>query len=389
MSNKTNSVNSLAIYVHWPFCRSKCPYCDFNSHVRVSIDEDAWLEGLCRELDHYAALSGPRTIGSVFFGGGTPSLMSARTVAGLLDRIGRNWSLPDSAEITLEANPTSVEAEKFRDFAAAGINRVSLGIQSLREDDLKALGREHSVKEAKDAIALAQKYFRRNSFDLIYARMGQICADWEKELREALDLAADHLSLYQLTMEQGTAFYNEYRRGKLILPAEEVSADMYDMTQDICTAAGLPAYETSNHAARGEESRHNMTYWTYGDYVGVGPGAHGRLTVEGQLHATSQRRKPESWLKNVLESGHATEHDQRLDRQTMAEEMIMMGLRLTRGIALSEFQARIGDPLAGYLDQNRLEVLLDQGYLHMDQAHLRVTGKGAPLLNYLLGELLA
>ncbi|WP_417317269.1 radical SAM family heme chaperone HemW [Emcibacter sp.] len=389
MNNARDFENSLAVYVHWPFCRAKCPYCDFNSHVRETIDEEMWLEALCRELDHYAQLSGPRSIGSIFFGGGTPSLMSARTVEGLIDRIGKNWSLSDSAEITLEANPTSVEAEKFRDFAAAGVNRVSLGIQSLRDDDLKALGREHSVAEAKEAIALAQKYFRRNSFDLIYARMGQTLSGWERELREALDLAADHLSLYQLTMEKGTPFHALYRKGQLILPDEKISAEMYDLTREVCAAAGLPAYEVSNHAAPDEESRHNMAYWTYGDYVGVGPGAHGRLTVDGRLHATSQRRKPEFWLGDVGDKGHATEQDEILDSLTMAEEMIMMGLRLSRGIALADFECRIGGPLAGYLDQSRLEALLDQEYLHMDQAHLRVTAKGAPLLNYLLGELLA
>ncbi|MFC7049777.1 radical SAM family heme chaperone HemW [Emcibacter nanhaiensis] len=389
MNKTADAAQSLAVYVHWPFCRSKCPYCDFNSHVRESIDEAAWLDALCRELDHYAGLSGPRGIGSIFFGGGTPSLMSARTVEGLIDRIGRNWSLPDTAEITLEANPTSVEAEKFRDFAAAGVNRVSLGIQSLRDDDLRALGREHSVAEAKDAIALAQKYFRRNSFDLIYARMGQTVAEWERELQEALDLAANHLSLYQLTMEKGTPFHAAYRKGQLILPDEDASAEMYDLTREVCAAAGLPAYEVSNHAAPGEESRHNMTYWTYGDYIGIGPGAHGRLTVEGRLHATCQRRKPEFWLRDVQETGHATEQDELLDRRTMAEEMIMMGLRLSRGIALAEFQARIGDPLEDHLDQSRLEALLAQGYLDKDAGHLRVTGKGAPLLNYLLGELLA
>lgn len=372
----------LAVYVHWPFCLAKCPYCDFNSHVRASIDEEAFADALCRELDHYADRVGPRDITSIFFGGGTPSLMSPKTVGRVLDKIAACWRMTAGVEITLEANPTSVEAEKFQGFSEAGVNRVSLGVQALNDVDLKALGREHSVKEALAAVELAGKYFTRRSFDLIYAREGQDTASWEVELCRAIDLAAGHLSLYQLTIEENTAFFNAWRRGKLTLPEEEISAEMFDLTRDICADRGLPAYEVSNHAKLGEESRHNLTYWRYGDYVGVGPGAHGRVSLDGDLVATVQTRKPEDWLKKPLEL------EELLDVQMQAEEMIMMGLRLTEGICRADFDARIGRPLEEFINQEKQDYLRDAGFLTSSPTHLCLSGKGMPLLNQVLAQLL-
>ncbi|PCI45396.1 MAG: coproporphyrinogen III oxidase [Alphaproteobacteria bacterium] len=382
------SNKNLAIYIHWPFCLSKCPYCDFNSHVREEIDEAAWANALTRELDHFRELSGPRTITSVFFGGGTPSLMSAQTVEKLLGRIAQLWSPDVAMEITLEANPTSVEAAKFRDFSAAGINRLSLGIQALNDPDLKALGREHNVKEARAAIDLSQKYFSRSSFDLIYARMGQALDDWAQELRQALTMSVGHLSLYQLTIERGTAFYQAHEKGRIILPGEDLSADMYAVTQDICADHGLGAYEVSNHAAHGQESRHNLTYWTYGDYIGVGPGAHGRLVIDGELHALSQHRSPEKWLKTVADRGHATDQKEGLTATARAEEMIMMGLRLKRGIDLMDFKGRVGQEIENFIDHSSLQRLLELGYMEKDDHHLRATAQGMPLLNSLLRQIL-
>ena len=383
------SQNNLAIYIHWPFCLSKCPYCDFNSHVRERIDQEIWADSLLRELDYFRGLSGKRTVGSVFFGGGTPSLMSPDVVARLLDRISRNWQCDEGIEITLEANPTSVEAGKFRDFAAAGVNRLSLGVQALNNRDLKALGREHDVKEARDAIALSQKYFPRTSFDLIYARMGQTLAEWRQELMEAFSLAGGHLSLYQLTVEKGTAFYQAHSKGRLVLPDEEASADMFDLTQDLCAAHGLPAYEISNHARAGQQSRHNLAYWTYADYIGVGPGAHGRLTLDdGRLYAFCQHRSPEKWLDNIALQGHATDQKSCLAPREMAEEMIMMGLRLTQGIDLANFKNRTGEKIEKFIDSVYLQHLLELDYMEMADHHLRATARGLPLLNGLLYRIL-
>lgn len=389
VSNNNDVTKQLAIYIHWPFCLSKCPYCDFNSHVRDTIDEDAWAAALCRELDHYRQLSGPHVITSVFFGGGTPSLMHAGTTDRVLNRIAQNWSVDQNVEITLEANPTSVEARKFVDFSSAGVNRVSLGIQALNDNDLKALGREHSAREAKDAIALSQKYFSRSSYDLIYGRMGQSLQSWQDELTEAIAMAADHLSLYQLTIERGTAFYHAHKKGRIILPEEEVSADMYEVTQQVCQAHGLPAYEVSNHSRHGEESRHNLTYWTYGNYIGVGPGAHGRLVIEGQKYALAQDRSPEKWLHNVKDFGHATAEKEPLSPLMMAEEMVMMGLRLTRGVDLIHFEKIIGQKIEKFIDPDYLQRLFELDYMEKDGHHLRATARGMPLLNGLLGRLLA
>jgi len=378
----------LAIYVHWPFCRSKCPYCDFNSHVREEIDEAAWARALCQELDHYRTLSGPRRITSVFFGGGTPSLMSARTTGSVLERIAHNWSLHEDVEITLEANPTSVEANKFHDFSAAGVNRVSLGIQALNDQDLKALGREHDVAEAVAAINTAQKYFKRSSFDLIYARMGQSLPAWEKELTQALAMAVGHLSLYQLTIERGTAFYQAYNKGRLTLPDETLSSDMYESTQAICNAHGLPSYEVSNHARPREESRHNLAYWRYADYIGVGPGAHGRLGFDDDLHGLCQIRSPEKWLEKVQRLGHATDQDILISQHEMAEEMIMMGLRLKNGISRADFASRIGADMDDFMDPAALKRLCELGYMEKDDHLLKASPQGMLVLNSLLRQLL-
>lgn len=383
-----NLANNLAIYIHWPFCLAKCPYCDFNSHVRETIDEAAWGHALVQELDHYRTLSGPRTITSIFFGGGTPSLMSGSTVEKLLSHIANLWAMSPEVEISLEANPTSVEAGKFKDFSAAGINRVSLGIQALNDADLKALGREHNAKEARNAIDLSQKYFKRANFDLIYARMGQTPDQWAAELSEAVHMAAAHLSLYQLTIERGTAFYQAHNKGQIILPSDDMAADMYELTQQICNAHHLPAYEISNHAKRGEESRHNLTYWKYADYLGVGPGAHGRLSIDGEIYALSQERSPEKWLSQVAAFGHATAQKEVLTAQMRAEEMIMMGLRLTQGLNLKDFETRVGQKIEGFIDQSYLQRLLELGYMERDAHHLKATDQGLPLLNDLLRRIL-
>lgn len=380
---------TAAIYVHWPFCLSKCPYCDFNSHVRESIDEGGMAAALLREIDHYAALVGQRNVSSIFFGGGTPSLMSASTVEAVIDRVSEKFHVGTDIEITLEANPTSVEASKFKGFSAAGINRVSLGIQALNDQDLKALGREHSAKEALAAIELSQKYFKRSNFDLIYARMGQNIDDWQVELERAFGLANGHLSLYQLTIEQGTPFYGQWRQGTLVVPDEDCSAEMYDLTNEMCAEYGYPAYEVSNYAKPGEESRHNLTYWNYKDYIGIGAGAHGRITIDGKTFATEQNKKPETWLKAVSAQGNATKVMEPLDQGVMAEEMVMMGLRLTEGIGKADFEKRIGAPMTNFIQVEKLALLTSQGFFSEDCPNqLQLSEKGRPLLNQILGQIL-
>lgn len=379
----------ISIYVHWPFCLAKCPYCDFNSHVRESIDEKAMADALVRELEYFAGIVGQRTLSSLFFGGGTPSLMSADTVSKVIDVAGKKFAVVDDVEITLEANPTSVEAGKFADFATAGVNRVSLGIQALNDKDLLALGREHSLNEARVAIDLSQKYFKRSSFDLIYARMGQSISDWEKELNEAMQFANGHLSLYQLTMEQGTPFYGQWRKGELKLPDEDVAAEMYELTNSICEEAGYDIYEISNYAKVGEESRHNLTYWHYNDYVGVGAGAHGRITINGKTFATEQNKKPETWLKKIQADNHSTKNMILLDQKIMAEEMIMMGLRLTAGIRRQDFENRIGAPLEDFIQADQVAMLISQGFVSEDfPDRLQLSVSGRPLLNQILGRIL-
>jgi oxygen-independent coproporphyrinogen-3 oxidase len=340
----------FGVYVHWPFCAQKCPYCDFNSHVRFGgVDQERFLGAFLREIDDTAERIGPRNVASIFFGGGTPSLMDVGTVSAILDRIGDVWTVNRNAEITLEANPGSVEAQRFRGYREAGVNRVSLGVQSLRDDALKSLGRIHTVAEAKAAIEVARATFDRFSFDLIYARPGQSTAAWATELREALDLAGDHLSLYQLTVEPDTPFAALHAAGKLTVPGSDDALALYHVTQELTGAAGLPAYEISNHAKPSEESRHNLIYWRTGEYAGVGPGAHGRLKLLGTRHAINTERNPERWLQLVERDGHGRAAAVPLTAAEVTDEMLLMGLRLTEGVDLDRLVGQGGvrpDPAA-------------------------------------------
>jgi oxygen-independent coproporphyrinogen-3 oxidase len=375
----------FGIYVHWPFCASKCPYCDFNSHVAAEIDESRWVRAYLREIDRYAGEVPGRVVKSVFFGGGTPSLMALETVAAIIERIRKHWPQANDMEITLEANPGSVEAGRFRGYRAAGVNRVSMGLQALNDRDLKRLGRLHSVSEALAAFEIARSTFDRVSFDLIYARQDQSLADWRDELKQALTLAIDHLSLYQLTIESGTAFGDRYRAGKLRgLPGEDLGADMYQATQEICDAAGMHAYEVSNHARPGAESRHNLIYWRYGDYVGVGPGAHGRLTIGGAKLATVAARMPGDWLLRAEGGGGETERTA-LSRRDQAEEYLMMGLRVSQGIDLQRFSSLAGEGL----NAGKIASLGDIGMIEQEGGHIRVTAAGRMVLNAVIREFFA
>jgi putative oxygen-independent coproporphyrinogen III oxidase len=330
----------FGVYVHWPFCASKCPYCDFNSHVRFgSVDQPRYVAAFTREIDHMAALAPGRLVTSIFIGGGTPSLMKPETVGAILDRIAAAWPVARDAEITLEANPSSVEAERFAGYRAAGVNRVSLGVQALNDADLNALGRLHSVAEARRAIDIAARTFDRYSFDLIYARPGQTPEAWRAELTEALSMMRDHLSLYQLTIEEGTPFAGLHRAGKLIVPDADLADTLFDITQEATEAAGIPAYEISNHARAGAESRHNLTYWRYGEYAGVGPGAHGRLIVDGTRRALVTERSPEVWLEETERRGTGLVEDNALTQAEEADELLLMGLRLAEGVNVDRLAA--------------------------------------------------
>ncbi|MCL2452154.1 MAG: radical SAM family heme chaperone HemW [Alphaproteobacteria bacterium] len=377
----------FGIYVHWPFCLSKCPYCDFNSHVRVKpVDETGFVEAIRAELTHRMGLTPGRTVSSIFLGGGTPSLMQPSTVAAILDAVAGLWPVAPGAEITLEANPTSVEAERFRGFRLAGINRVSLGVQALRDSDLKALGRGHDVAQAKRAIDLAAATFDRFSFDLIYARPGQSITGWRKELEEALALTHDHLSLYQLTIEDGTIFARLQDAGKLILPDHDHARALWDVTQDLTAKAGLPAYEVSNHARPGAESRHNLIYWRYGEYVGVGPGAHGRVLKGNIRRAQATEPQPDVWLEQVARRGHALIEDEALSAEEQADEFLLMGLRLSEGIAPSDFEVMAGRDL----DPHRIAALLAQGMVeYTPGGRLRVSAEGFPVLDAVVADLAA
>ncbi len=390
MEDETGAADSLfGIYVHWPFCLAKCPYCDFNSHVRARIDDQRWRQALLRELDHYAGETGGRRVTSVFFGGGTPSLMAPETTAAVIEGIGRRWRLDPNAEITLEANPTSVEAARFAGYRAAGVNRLSLGVQALDDEALGFLGRQHSAAEALAALALARRHFPRVSFDLIYARPGQSLAAWRAELSRALEEGIEHLSLYQLTIEEGTAFHGAWRRGELRTPGAAETADHYEMTQEVMAAANLPAYEVSNHARPGAESRHNLTYWRYNDYLGIGPGAHGRLSLAGQKLATRQHRAPEAWLAAVERDGHATRRHDVLDRTERLIELTMMGLRLTEGIPRQRLRRELDLELESAFDSARLAALLEAGDLVLDEQGLSASAVGRQRLNAVLDYLLA
>lgn len=379
--------HAFGIYLHWPFCMAKCPYCDFNSHVRHQpVDQPRFAQSFLREMATLRERTGPRTVTSIFLGGGTPSLMQPQTVAALLDGIAANWSVADNIEVTLEANPTSVEAERFRGYRAAGVNRVSLGVQALNDRDLKRLGRLHSVAEAKVAIGLAREIFPRLSFDLIYARPDQTITEWNAELREAIELAADHLSLYQLTIEEGTQFYNLWKAGKLTTPDPDHAAALYEETQRVTTELGLPAYEISNHAVAGRESQHNLVYWRYGEYVGIGPGAHGRFRENGMRTVTMTEKHPETWVDKVEANGHGIIEEEYLTPEQEGDEFLMMGLRLKEGVDLNRYQKLTGHGLK----PERLAQLQEQNFLQLlDGNFLRATPDGALLLNMLVAELTA
>ncbi|MBO3758779.1 radical SAM family heme chaperone HemW [Ciceribacter sp. L1K22] len=375
----------FGVYLHWPFCAAKCPYCDFNSHVRHKpVDQERFAQAFLREMAHMRGLSGPKTVTSIFVGGGTPSLMEPSTIETILDGVARYWHVPDGIEVTMEANPSSVEAERFRGYRAAGVNRVSMGVQALNDRDLKFLGRLHDVADALKAIRLAREIFPRMSFDLIYARPDQTVQAWEEELEEAISYAADHLSLYQLTIEEGTAFYGLHKAGKLTTLDDDRAADLYEATQDITAARGLPAYEVSNHARPGAESRHNLTYWRYGDYAGIGPGAHGRISREGIKLATATERNPEQWLELVEQRSEGIVDQERLGRDEQADELLLMGLRLREGVDLARWQQLSGrDP-----DPDRETFLLEHGFIErLGNSRLRCTPKGMLILDSVVADL--
>lgn len=376
---------AFGIYLHWPFCKSKCPYCDFNSHVAESIDHARWAAAYERELDYWATLTQDRVVDTVFFGGGTPSLMTPETVAHILSGIQKRWRVRNDWEVTLEANPTSFETGKFRDFSAAGVNRVSIGVQSLIAEDLTFLGREHSPDQARYAIEEAQALFPRLSFDLIYARPHQTPESWKRELQDALTLSPTHLSLYQLTIEQGTPFYTWHARGEFVVPEQDSAADLYDVTQEVMDAAGLPAYEISNHAVVGEESRHNLIYWRYEDYVGIGPGAHGRVTLNGVKYATRGHRAPDIWLDRVDTVGHGLHPLETVAPEACFQEALMMGLRLREGVPFARLEfAAGGKSLDQLIAPEKIRHLVAEGILEDRPDCLKTTPQGFKCLNAVL-----
>lgn len=378
---------AFGVYVHWPFCLSKCPYCDFNSHVRhAPIDEERFVRAFAREIETMALRSRGRKVSSIFFGGGTPSLMRPQTVGAVLDAIGKHWGVVDDVEVTLEANPTSVEATRFRGYRAAGVNRVSLGVQALDDSSLKALGRLHTAREALDAVAIARSAFDRYSFDLIYARPDQTPDMWTEELRRAISESAEHLSLYQLTIEEGTPFFGLHTAGKLKVPDETTARALYDVTQDICARHGLPAYEISNHARPGAECLHNLVYWRGQEYAGIGPGAHGRLDIDGIRHAIATEKRPETWLMRVEATGSGIVTDDLLNSEERADEFLLMGLRLREGIDPRRYAALSGRPL----DPRRIAILRDEGAITIStDGRLRVTQDGFPVLDAVVADLAA
>jgi putative oxygen-independent coproporphyrinogen III oxidase len=374
-------MDPLALYIHWPFCVSKCPYCDFNSHVRESVDQEAWKAALLSDLAYEATLTPGRTVGSIFFGGGTPSLMPPSTVAALINAVGKRWTLAEDIEITLEANPSSVEAARFADLAKAGVNRSSLGLQALDNNALHFLGRAHDVDEGLAALATAQRHFARVSFDLIYARPGQTPDVWAAELDRALGFGTEHLSLYQLTIEPGTRFATLVQQGKLTPADSDSAADLFEATRATTAARGLPAYEISNHARPGAESRHNLTYWRYRDYVGIGPGAHGR---RGSL-ATVRHKKPENWLNAVARNGHGAQSETPLSGRERSTEALLMGLRLRDGVDLARIRTLSG--IDNIVDDAAIERLAAHQLLTLDQDQLTVTEQGMLLLDSILPEI--
>src|SRR5579863_2587441 len=377
----------FAVYVHWPFCLAKCPYCDFNSHVRnAPIDEERFVNAFRAEIRHRAEIAPGRIVRSIFFGGGTPSLMRPQTVQAIVDAVAEAWTISEGAEITLEANPTSVEAGRFRGYRAAGVNRLSIGVQALNDADLRALGRRHTVAEAIAALNVAAGIFQRYSFDLIYARPGQSLAAWRAELHEALKRGSDHLSLYQLTIEPDTIFERLWKAGKLKLPDADLARGLFDATQEITEAHGMPAYEVSNHARSGAESRHNLVYWRYGEYAGVGPGAHGRLMSTTGRRAQATEKHPEMWLTQVEADGHGLIENELLSPEEQGDEFLLMGLRLKEGVDPKRFEALSGRPL----DKRQIKTLALEGFVLEDEmGRLRVTPLGAPVLDSVVADLAA
>lgn len=374
----------FGIYIHWPFCAAKCPYCDFNSHVATSIDQTSWQNAYLKEIDRYAVITKGRILNSVFFGGGTPSLMSPDVVSAILDRINYHWPKANNFECTLEANPTSVEAGRFNEYSMAGVNRISMGIQSLRDKDLIALGRMHSVQEAIQAFDIARKYFDRVSFDLIYARQHQEPEEWRTELKEALLMSVDHISAYQLTIEQGTAFGDRYNRGLLRgLPKDEHADRMYDITQNECTKAGMPRYEVSNHASPGQECIHNQIYWQYGDYIGIGPGAHGRVSTDVGRHSTEAQRSPSIW-KNSVYTGKNTEITTILTNEDQLSEFVLMGMRLASGISIERLMRLSG----GSFNPEKMADLYELKLVYEEEGSLRTSQAGTKLLNQVIFKIL-
>lgn len=408
MSNKNAILPPLALYIHWPYCLAKCPYCDFNSHVAAQIDHTRWRAAYEADLQAHHAYLGARRLTSIFFGGGTPSLMAPETVAHVIETAQKLWTFDEDIEITLEANPTSVEAAKFKGFADAGVNRVSVGVQALNDTDLRKLGREHSAAEALHALDIAAHHFDRFSFDLIYTREGQSLSDWQDELARALPLAkAGHMSLYQLVIEPGTQFKTLFDSGRLILPDDDESARFYETTLEMTDTAALPMYEISNYAAKGQKSRHNLTYWRYGDYAGIGPGAHGRLQISSTdfslapppnvlpnsatTIATRAHRAPDLWLDHVLRPTHHEapfQNARALSPADQLEEMVLVGLRLRSGISLADIAARTGLNPAKALNHAHMDYLAAEGLLSYDTQHLRLTDKGLPLIDGILGYIL-
>ena len=379
--------DAFGVYVHWPFCLSKCPYCDFNSHVRhAAVDEDRFARAFAREIEVTAARAPDRQVSSIFLGGGTPSLMRPQTVGSILDAIGKHWKVAPDVEVTLEANPTSVEATRFGGYRAAGVNRVSLGVQALDDASLQALGRLHSAREALDAVAIARNNFERYSFDLIYARPDQTPDMWAGELKLAITEAAEHLSLYQLTIEPETPFSVLHAAGRLKTPDEATARALYDVTQEVCDAHGLRAYEISNHARAGAECRHNLVYWRGEEYAGIGPGAHGRLDIDGTRHAIATEKRPEAWLMRVEATGHGVITDDPLNSEERADEFLLMGLRLAEGIDPKRYATLSGRSL----DPNRIAILREEGAITVDpDGRLRVTQAGFPVLDAVVADLAA
>lgn len=378
----------MGVYIHWPFCESRCPYCDFNAHVREKLDQKQWAEAYVQSLKHYAEIIPDKQIVSIFFGGGTPSLMEPETVATIIDAVQSLWPVANDIEITLEANPTSVENDKLLAFRDAGINRVSLGVQALNDEDLKFFGRGHNVDEALKAIELAKTHFERSSFDLIYARPNQTLENWEKELKQAVALSNGHLSLYQLTIERNTPFYMRHSRGEFAIPDDVQGAEFYHLTQDVLENAGLPAYEVSNHAKEGHACRHNLIYWHMADYIGVGAGAHGRFVQGDQKFASRDHAAPEIWLERVGNNGHGAHELERLTQEDRFNECLMMGLRLREGISIATVEAKSGKAFSDMVDANKLQSSIDQDWVIKGGDNLKLTREGLLRLNALIPYIL-